>query len=203
MEFVVKLLGEAWEHRRRRQRTFAAGVMLVAVAVAVAVAAGLLLGRSDHAPGQAVGAGYQFERSSRVLAYYDVAYPLSQGSMPISMCRASAPQSGACESIFFALVVKRPATSVVVSFGGLVVKLNRPRIKPGTTMRSGLKLRTGAVFGGNLPTVTLLKTNARAVPGVRPAIGRSGYATFRALITYADGTRISTNSRQYLRRGWR
>jgi hypothetical protein len=71
MEFVVKLLGEAWEHRRRRQRTFAAGVMLVAVAVA----AGLLLGRSDHAPGQAVGAGYQFERSSRVLAYYDVAYP--------------------------------------------------------------------------------------------------------------------------------
>jgi hypothetical protein len=198
MEFVAKLLGEAWEHRRRRHRILAAGVILVAVAVA----AGLLLGRSTHAPEAEAGAGYRIEQSSRVLAYHGVGYPLSEGSMPISMCRASAPQSQACESITVVLVLKRSARSAVVSFGGLVVKLNRSKIKPGTTMRSGLKLHTGAVFSGNMPTVTLIETRARAVPGVRPAIGRSGYATFRALITYADGARVSTNFRQYLRSGW-
>jgi hypothetical protein len=198
MEFVVKLLGEAWEHRRKRQRLVAVGLMLVAVAVA----AGLLLGRSAHAPGQAVGAGYQAAPSSSVLAYHGIGYPLSEGSMPISMCRAAAPQSSACESINFVLVLKHPATSAVVSFGGLVVKLNRSKIKPGTTMRSGLKLRTGAVFDGNMPTVTLIRTKARAVSGVRPAIGHSGYATFLALISYADGNRVSTKFRQYLRRGW-
>jgi hypothetical protein len=191
MESFARHFSGAEERGHRRRRGLAA--------VAIAVAAGVLASQGAAS----VARGYRFEPSSSILAEHVVSgYPIGSGH-PTGVCRIASPQDSPCDSFLIMLVLKRSATSVVVSFDGLSGKLRRPKVSHGTTSPSGFPLSTGTFFTGQIPTVSLLtSTNTNRGSGAFPTVGSSGYGTFDALITLSDGSRITTDFRAYLSRGW-
>jgi hypothetical protein len=195
MEFFPRLFSGAGERARRRRRGFVTG----AVAVTIAVAAGVLASQGAAT----VASGYRSESSSGILAEHLVSYPLTAGYPKTGVCRAAAPQTGTCESFFIILLLKRSAASTVVSFDGLSGKLKRVKVPPGAKWPNWGPYRTGMFFSGQIPTVSLLKSkNSGRGSGSFPAVRKSGYGTFHVLIALSDGSRIATDFREYLKRGW-
>jgi hypothetical protein len=195
MEFVHRLMGEAWEHRRRRHQTI--GIVLVLAAIMVGA---IYAGRSDQSSRQPFGSAFRSEPAAAVFAYHGLAYPLSAPT-PITTCKASAPQNASCEPFLFSVVLKRPATSVAVSFDGLTAELKQSRVKPGTTI-GGVKVSPGTLFTGLLPTVRLETASIPPRARTAPPIRHQGDATFRTVVNFGDGHEVSTKFRYHLRKGW-
>lgn len=188
MDFLVRLFSEIGECGATRRTAF--------LAVTIALSAGVLASQ-----GAAAAAG---ESSSGIVAKYAVTgYPIGP-QHPTGVCHPAAPQNVSCDSFLIVLALKRPATSVVVSFDGLSGKLKRVKVKPGATWpSSGVPLSTGTFFTGEIPTVSLLRSmKANHGSGAFPAVGKPGYGTFHVRITLSDGSRIATDLRAYLQRGW-
>jgi hypothetical protein len=188
MESFTRLSSRAGGRGRRRRTGF--------VAATIALAATVLAGQ-----GLATAArGYSHVPSSSILADHGVSYLL--GSRQPGTCPASAPQRVQCASFFITVVLKRSAASVVVSFDGLQGKFKRPKVKPGHTP-TGVPYSTGTFFADHIPTLRLLNnTKAGRGSGGFPAVGKPGYGTFDVAITLNDGSRITTDFRAYLKRGW-
>jgi hypothetical protein len=189
MELVGKLFGEAWEHRRKRRRGVAAGVIVVAAAAA----AGLLVDSLDHSPArppnQPIGAGYHFESYSRVVART----PLVVFSPDQQLgAHCAVLNSIACDSVVVAFELRSPATSVVASIDGRVIKLHSVTKATRLGGKSTLSFRPGLVFSGNLKP----RASARIYP--QPAsemsnVRRPTFASVRLLInSAADGSQVVT-----------
>lgn len=198
MALFAASLSRARQSGRKQRRGFVAGAVVVGIAVG---------GCGSSEPGAATGASsHRSEPASSILAKYAVTgYPIGSGGTPTGPCHVEQPQMVSCDSFLILLALKRSATSVVVAFDGLSGKLKRPKVKPGATWpSSAVPLSTGTFFIGQIPTVSLLKSkNAGRGSRAFPAVGKSGYGTFHVLITLSDGSRITTDFRAYLQRGWR
>jgi hypothetical protein len=198
MELVARLFGEAWEHRRKRRRGVAAGVIVVAAVAA----AGLVVDRLDHSraqpPNQPTGAGYRFESSSRVVARTPLVV-FSPDQQLGDHCAVL--NSIACDSVVVQFELRSPATSVLASIEGRVMKLHQVTKATRLGGKSTLSVRPGIVFSGNLSP----RASARVFP--RPAIEMSSerrptFASVRLLIKSADGSQVATQLRVRAGRVW-
>jgi hypothetical protein len=197
MELIARLFGEAWEHRRKRRRGVAAGVMVVAAAAA----AGLLVDRLDHSPApppnQPIAAGYHFESPSSVVARTPLV-AFSPDQQLGDHCAVL--NSIACDSVVVELELRSPATSVVASIDGRVMRLHSvTKLTPGG--KATVSFRPGIVFSGNLKP----RASARVYP--QPAIDKSSvrrptFASVRLLINSADGSHVATQLRMRAVRVW-
>jgi hypothetical protein len=191
MDLVARLFGEAWDHRRQRHR--AVIVSLGIAAVVTAIVAGLLTSGQNS---QSANTVVRNESSLRLVAQtYTILTPDQQLG-----ARCAVRNSVACDTLTFQLELRRPAASVVASMGTRVVKLlGTPTSEgfpvPDELVRTRPAPRT--VFSGELFPIG----TARAVAHPRIESGwgnrrgrshRRNYVDVGLLITYPDGSRVST-----------
>jgi hypothetical protein len=183
MEALLPLIGEAWEHRRRRWRRV---TWVAAVGVVAAIVVGALVPGSPG--GQATPKGSGAHGGAEAAQAAVLAEPASQvfrltpyiGGVDLGRSRPGSRHGYARLSI----VLKRPARSVVADFSGrpLVLGYFRlpERIRPALRHANALGLLRHAVFVGYfVPSGTFSGSHRK----------------IRVAITYLDGQRVVTHAR--------
>ncbi len=190
MEFVARLIGEAWEHRRKRRRD----VLKVLGLVTIAVIAGLLVGRSENGPArpaqQVQGSGYVAESPSHLLS-----------QAPYMGVHCPVANSIACDRVGLAINLKQPARAVVAFIDGRQLKMNRR----GDVI--DLSMAPRKEFDGYLQPAGIESTlHVRPAPGsdfwAQDARSPTPSAAVLLLIDYGGGRLISTRVRVPLSSGW-
>jgi len=171
MELALTLFRDAWEHRRRRNRAIAAGVLLVAFAIV----AGLLISRSNDALGGGAAAGARRSvPASRVLAGDDVRV--------VGISRAQ----GATAWVNVAL--KHPAESVVATVDGRSQQLR--------SYTSSRGQRTDVAFYGTFRPASLQHVSRAQLAGAEHPNAK---LVVNLAITYKNGATASTELRLVFR----
>jgi hypothetical protein len=174
MEYVARLFGEAWQRRQQRHRILALGVSLVLSAIAVVV-----LALASNSSTSTIGGGYQPEQPSRVLAAHHVALFSGTGL------------EGVHANV--AVLLKRPAESVVASLDGRQERLQSVRWKvapyrgaPPVTWKNLRQRDVG--FRGDLQPALLRRYSSLESRGLFP---RTLIVTLH--INYRIGPAVSTS----------
>lgn len=190
MELVVELIGEAWEHRRKRQRT----ALMVLGLVTVAVLGGLVVSNSGSGPArpgpQSNRSGYVAESPSRLFSqapYMGVHCPIAN--------------SIACDRVGLAINLKQPARAVVALIDGRKLKMNRR----GDVI--DLSAAPREEFDGYLqPAGIESRMHVHPAPGsdfwAQDASDPAPSATVLLLIDYGAGRLVSTRVQVPLSSGW-
>jgi hypothetical protein len=191
MELVVRLIGEAWEHRRQRRRNAFIALWLVTIAVL----GGVLVGRSDSGQPEATkghvnGSGYVVESPSRLLS-----------QAPYMGVHCPNPNSIACDRVGLAINLKQPARAVVAFIDGRKLKMNRR----GDVI--DLSTAPRKEFDGYLqPAGIESRMHVHPAPGsdfwAQDTRSPTPSAAVLLLIDYGGGRLVSTRVRVPLSSGW-
>lgn len=190
MELVVRLIGEAWEHRRKRRRNLLIALWLVTVAVL----GGLLVGRSGRSPAgpesQPIGSGYVVESPSRLFS-----------QAPYMGVHCPVANSIACDRVGLAINLRQPARAVVAFIDGRQLKMNRF----GDVIDSSTAPRKE--FDGYLqPAGIESRMHVHPAPGSDFWAPDARYSAPSAkvllLIDYGGGRLVFTRARVSLSAGW-
>jgi hypothetical protein len=186
MEAWLPLIGEAWDHRRRRWRR--AAMAAGAVVLALVVARYLLLGNSGAGPvtpkasgargvGQVAKSAAESEPASRVFRLMPYIGAVYGGRTRPGHRHGDARLS---------IVLKQPAQSVVADFAGRRVVLGEfqppKRIRPSLRHARTLRLLRHAVFVGYFAPSGAFYAPQRQI-------------RVRFVVVYSDGQRIVTRTK--------
>jgi hypothetical protein len=180
MDLASRLFGEAWEHRRRRQRTLGAtlvaGVLLVA-ALSVLVSSGQTVGTSQSI-------GFRAVPPASVLKRSFVFFRPDQATH--RQCVAAGPLE--CDSLSVTLTLKRPAMLVAARIGARVTDLQRGKLGIHTDRSSE------TVFSGVFepPAHPNRKLTTRLGTRTVPSDGAE-YLRVRLRIVGRDGAHLTTS----------
>lgn len=217
MELVSGLFGEAWEHRRRRHRN---ALMMVLLLASAAVAM-LLIVRLDHAPAPTTATSQSAHDSgSQLLASTSIRFgpveAYGRGGQQLGR-HCAMLNSIACDASNVEFDLKRPATSVVASVSGRVMKLKpltrevtQPewRAKWGGKPEPGLRWRalsSGLDFTGVLSPLGIARQPIAAHQTFEwPSKGSRIWpdATVRPSIVYRNGSHATVKFQYRAVRGY-
>jgi len=187
MEYVARLLGEAWAHRRRRRQR------MVGWALVACAGAGLIYAIAGRSSTSAPSAGIPEPAGT-------VAQPASAvfSKPPYMGVICPVPNSIACDRIGLAIWLKRPARSVTASINGRLLMMNRF----GDELVSSTRPRKA--FDGYLqPAGTTTTMHVRPVRGTHLWLGTpTPFESVWLLIDYGSGNYVAAHTRVPLEAGW-
>jgi hypothetical protein len=190
MNYVLPLIGEAWDHSRRRRRrgyvTMAALLALVALAV-VSVP-------GSPRPGANVGVGLRIPSGTIQLS------PTAAFTQaPYMGVHCPVANSIACDEVGLAVWLRRPAYSVDASIAGASLPLNWF----GEEYPLGDVARSRRAFDGYLHRAGIVsRLHVRALSGAMWFGDGAPSAMVWVLINYRDGHHALTHLRVPLMAGW-
>jgi len=179
--FVARLIAEAWDHRRQRYR--AVGLIVMVLMLAAALGVGILVGAH--------------RRTASVSVVAQTFSSLTPDQDLGNHCPAL--NSVACDTLTFDVQLKRPAASVVATFGARVSRLEPiPRgdgfPAPGEVVDGSSGPWTG-FFGALQPTpsMSVIRRQLTALPSIGDRRGSTSVRV-RLVITYPDGQHVVTSA---------
>jgi hypothetical protein len=190
MDYVLPLIGEAWDHSRRRRRRgyLAAAVLLALVALAV-----VGVSMSPH-PGARSGVGLRIPSGT-----IQISPSAAFTQAPYMGVHCPVANSIACDEVGLAVWLRRPAYSVDASIAGASLPLNWF----GEEYRLRDLSRPRRAFYGYLhPAGIVSRLHVRGLTGAMWFGEGTPSPMVWVLINYGDGHRAVTHLRVPLMAGW-
>ena len=190
MDYVLPLIGEAWDHRRRRHRRLY--LLALALLALAALASAVVAGGSRARPQSTIGLRVP---SGAIRLSPSAAFSES----PYMGVHCSVPNSISCDQVGLAIWLRRPAYSVEASIAGAPLRLNWF----GDEHRLGKLSRPRRAFDGYLHPagiVSRLHVTGSAA-GMWYGTG-TPLPMVWVLINYGAGRLVLTHLRVPLMAGW-
>lgn len=189
MDYVIPLIGEAWDHRRRRHRRWSLAAAIVILSGAVVGLASVVI-----PAGPRVVAGMLIPKTT-----VEMPSAAAFSQPPYMGVSCSVPNSVACDRVGLAIWLRRPAYSVDASIAGAPFRLDWF----GDEYRFGRQSPPRRAFTGYLQPAGIVGRLH-----VRPLTGAMWYGSGNplpmvwVLINYGRGRYVLTQLRVPLNTGW-